>query len=178
MNDNDAPKATFRLDTTTWLCGPPPANGQKQRYPGRFWFNFKRTYPLEGKRVLHMFAGSVDFGDTTDIRPETGAAIVAPYDALPIPDSSYDMVIADPPYTMGFANQWLTHPKDSPRPKRILKEAARIVKAGGRIFILHVIIIPAYNGFGVRRIALHPVLTGPNNAIRVLNVFEKVVNES
>ncbi len=49
----------------------------------------------------------------------------------------------------------------------------RLTKPGGLIAILHIIIIPAYKEYGVERIALHPVLTGPNNAIRVLNVFRR-----
>jgi len=40
--------------------------------------------------------------------------------------------------------------------------------------ILHIIVIPAYRELGVRRVALHPILAGPNNAIRVLNVFERL----
>ena len=163
------------MNTETWLCGPPPAKGQKQRYPSRFWFNFKKRYPIEDKKILHMFSGSVDWGDTTDMRSETGAKFVCPYDDLLtlIPSNEYDMVIADPPYTCGFANEWITHPKDLPKPKLILREATKVVKAGGLIFILHVIIVPAYKEFGVTRLALHPILCGPNNAIRVLNVFRK-----
>jgi DNA modification methylase len=129
---------------------------------------------------LHMFSGSLDWADTTDIREETGATFVAPYNDLPIPDNTYDMVVADPPYNMGFANEWITHKKDLPKPKHILLEAARVTRPGGIIAILHVIIIPQYpDAFkklgrtGVERIALHGILTGPNNAIRVLNVFRK-----
>jgi hypothetical protein len=49
----------------------------------------------------------------------------------------------------------------------------QVVVGGGLIGILHIIIIPAYKEFDVERIAIHPVLTGPNNAIRCLNVFRK-----
>jgi len=161
------------IDTTTWRCGGPPATGQRQRYPGRFLHNFKKTYPVEGKNILHMFSGTMDWGDTTDIRSETGAKIVAPYNDLPIEDNTYDMVLADPPYNKGFSNHWTTHKNDLPKPKHILMEASRVVNPGGIIAILHIIIIPAYKVANVDRIALHPVLTGPNNAIRVLNVFRK-----
>lgn len=152
------------MNIDVWKCGPPPATGQKQRYPGRFWFNFKKQYDIPS-RVLHMFSGSIEWGDTTDIRPETGAQIR---------DNTYDMVVADPPYTCGFANEWITHPKDLPKPKWILGEATRVVKPGGIVAILHVIVIPAYKIYNVRRIGLHGILCGPNNAIRVLNVFEKM----
>lgn len=124
-------------------------------------------------KVLHMFSGSSEIGDTTDIREETGADIIAPYDNLPIADNTYDMVIADPPYTVGFSQEWVSTLKDVPKPKRILGEASRVVKPGGLILILHVIVIPAYAIYNVERIALHPILCGPNNAVRVLNVFRK-----
>lgn len=158
------------LDTTTWLCGPPARTGQFQQYPSRFLFNLKRTYPqLTEADVLHMFSGASDVGITTDFREETGAHIVAPFNAIPRPDGYFPGVIADPPYADHWQGQWHG---ELPKPKHILKEAARLTMPGGLIAILHIIIIPAYREIGVKRIALHPVLTGPNNAIRVLNVFQ------
>ncbi len=72
------------IDTTTWLCGPPSKNGQFQQFPSRFVYNLKRTYPLEGKKILQIFSGSSNIGDTVDIRKESNADIVASYDSLPI----------------------------------------------------------------------------------------------
>ena len=159
------------MDTTTWRCGSPPNTGQRQRYPGRFLVNVRRTYPvMVSDGVLHMFSGACGFGTSTDIRPETGADVVAPYDAIPLSDASFDAVLADPPYASHYAGEWHA---DLPKPKRILLEAARLVKPGGLIGILHVIIVPAYAVADVDRIAIHPVLTGPNNAIRAFNVFRK-----
>lgn len=159
------------MNTETWLCGPPPANGQRQRYPSRFLYNLRRVYPeVIGVETLHMFSGSCEWGITTDVREETGADIVAPFDAIPLDDSCMDHVIADPPYASHYADEWHS---ELPKPKHILREAARIVRRGGLVLILHIIIIPAYKELGVERVALHPVLTGPNNAIRVLNVLRK-----
>jgi len=163
------------IDLTTWPCGPPPSTGQKQQYPGRFEFNLRKTYSDYLDNALHMFSGAIDWGTTTDMRPETGADVVAPYESIPLPDNSFSAVLADPPYNKGFSNEWTTHAKDLPKPKRILKEAIRLVCPGGLVFILHVIVIPAYKIYPCDRIALHPVLAGPNNAIRVLNVFRKTV---
>ncbi len=170
------------MDTTTWLCGPPPAKGQYQRYPSRFVFNLKNFYGdiFKNKKVLEMFSGTgaiaaLDTKEyiTSDSRKETGADIIGLYNYLPLKGNTFDVVIADPPYTKGFAREWTNLEKDIPKPKYVLGEATRLVKPLGLIFILHVIIIPAYKEFGVKRIALHPILTGPNNAIRVLNVFLK-----
>ena len=126
------------------------------------------------KLILHMFSGSIGWGDTTDIREETGAKIVAPYDKLPIMDDTYDLVIADPAYNKGFSSQWTTHSKELPKPKRILIEASRVVKKGGLIAILHIITIPQYQEANVKCIGRHGILCGPNNAIRLLNVFRKL----
>ena len=160
-----------KISVETWLCGPPTKNGQFQQYPSRFLFNLKKTYPqFITFETLHMFSGAVGFGVTTDIRPETGANIIAPFDAIPIEDEYFKNILADPPYASHWAGQW--H-EDLPKPKHILREAVRLVQPGGLIGILHIIIIPAYKEFGIERIALHPILTGPNNAIRVFNVFKK-----
>ena len=159
----------MKIDTTTWLCGSPPNTGQFQRYPGRFLYNVRKTYPeMMADDALVMFAGSSDFGVTTDIRPESGAAIVAPFDAIPCLDGWFGAVLADPPYADHWQGQWHG---ELPKPKHILREAARLVRPGGLIGILHIIVIPAYKEYDVERIALHPVLVGPNNAIRVFNVF-------
>ena len=123
-----------------------------------------------GDNVLHMFSGGSDIGVTTDLREETGADIVAPFDQIPRDDGTFDGVLADPPYADHWQNQWHG---DLPKPKHILREASRLTKTDGLIAILHIIIIPAYKELNVERIALHPILTGPNNAMRVLNVFRK-----
>jgi hypothetical protein len=160
------------VNTATYLCGGPPASGQYQRWPGRFIFNVRRDYPeMLADDALVMFAGSSRWGTTTDFRPETGADIIAPYATLPLPDASFGAVIADPPYADHWQGQWHG---DLPKPKHILLEAARLVRPGGLIGILHIIVIPAYREAGVERIALHPVLAGPNNAIRVFNVFRRM----
>jgi hypothetical protein len=117
-----------------------------------------------------MFSGSSGFGVTTDLRPETGADIIAPFDAIPRADGTFRHVIADPPYADHYQNQW---GGELPKPKHILREASRLCARGGLIGILHIIIIPSYKCYGVQRVGLHPVFCGPNNAMRVFNVFRK-----
>jgi len=158
------------MDTTTWLCGPPPSKGQFQQYPSRFEYNLKRFYPqVFSDNTLHMFSGARTWGVTTDFREETGCDYVCPFDVMPFENEQFDNVIADPPYADHWQGQWHG---DLPKPKHILREAKKVCKKEGLILILHIIIIPAYKEFGVKRIALHPILTGTNNAIRVLNVFK------
>ena len=161
----------MKIDTTTWLCGSPPNRGQFQQFPGRFLYNLKRTYPdLMQPRTLVLFAGAVKFGQTVDSNPEANPLILAEFDAIPKEVGTFASVLADPPYADHWQGQW--HGA-LPKPKHILRVASEFCEPGGLIGILHIIIIPAYKVYGVERIALHPVLTGPNNAIRVFNVFRK-----
>jgi len=169
------------LDVSTWPTGPPPATGQFQRYPGRFLYHLTRSRYFEGKpSIMEMFCGQSQLRNmgyevfTTDIREETGADLVCPYNEMP--DNlagTFDIVLADPPYNVGFANQWITHKKDLPIPKHILREGAKMVKPGGLIIILHIINIPAYKIYNVKRIAVHRLLCGPNNSNRTLNILRE-----
>ena len=109
----------MKINTQTWLCGNPPKTGQRQRYPGRFLYNLKKYYLGEGMDVLSMFSGASDIGVTTDIRPETGADIIAPFTRIPLPDSYFDMVIADPPYNTGYGLEWVKQKNDVPKPKHV-----------------------------------------------------------
>lgn len=161
-----------KINTDTWLCGGSPRNGQFQRYPSRFMFNIRKKYPcFLDKNSLHLFSGSCEFGIGVDFRIESRADVVAEYNNLPFDCESFSNAIADPPYADHYQNQWHG---ELPKPKWILREMARVVKSGSLIGILHIIVIPAYKQLRVKRIAIHPVLCGPNNAVRVFNVFERL----
>ena len=159
-----------KVSYETWPCGSPPASGQRQRYPGRFEFFLRKWYPeFLDPRVLHMFSGSCEWGTSTDKREETGADIVASFDAIPREhEGKFSAVLADPPYADHYQGEW---GGELPKPKHILREACWLVEPGGLVGILHIIIIPAYKEYGVERVGIHPILAGPNNAIRCFNVF-------
>ena len=167
-------------DEHWWKCGPPPASGQRQRYPGRFEYNLHKYYPQfkeAGTGTLHLFSGACEWGTTSDLRPETGADIIGEFDKLPIARGQYENVLADPPYADYFMDDWDGRPL--PRPIDVLRAAARYVKPGGLIGILTIIIIPEYKHEkwdmpGIERLNAWPIMCGSNNAARVFNVFRRV----
>jgi len=144
--------------------------GRKQALPSRLWGYFCRDYATD--KLLHLFSGDLagaEYGTTVDVDTQSPADYH--YNCLDLPEEwrdSWDVVFADPPYNAGFGTEW---PADFPRPSAVLREMARVTSPGGIIAMLHILIMPA--PAGCHRVAIHPVLAGPYNAIRVLNVYRK-----
>ena len=83
---------------THWATGRPMAQ-YKGAYPEGFLRRLDERIGLKNKKVLTLFCGSSDYGDTVDIKPELKPTYLADCrKELPIKDNQYDVVIADPPY--------------------------------------------------------------------------------
>lgn len=122
-------------------------------------------------KVLHLCSGSMRRGVTVDIRPEVGPDIVADCRAVPLPDESFDWIMADPPYAEDYARNLYGTEKNYPKPGQILKEAARLLRPGGRVGLLH-FIVPLVRK-PLRLVEVRGITTGAGYAIRAWSVFEK-----
>ena len=166
-------KMKREIDLTTWKCANPSRQGQQQAFPSRFLLELERYYPTKGKQVLWMFCGGIKpskNNDTNDIREETNPTYFCSFQDIP-EKKKYDIIIADPPYNALYADEWKS---DLPKPKHIIEKSSCLLKRGGILLLLHIIITPTYRkDTGFERIALHPVLCGLGNAIRVVNVLQK-----
>ncbi len=73
-------------------------------YPAGYLKRIKALFP-DKKSTLHLFSGKVDLatfpGDTVDINPANGATFVDDAQTLEqVPLKWYDLVLADPPYSV------------------------------------------------------------------------------
>jgi hypothetical protein len=73
-------------------------------YPAGYLRRIKALFP-DKRRVLHLFSGKVDLdvfpGDTVDIDPELAPTYLDDAQALVnVPLETYDLVLADPPYSV------------------------------------------------------------------------------
>ena len=73
-------------------------------YPAGYLRRVKALFP-DKRRVLHVFSGRVDLeafpGDTVDINPDLNPTYVDDAQKLrKVPLSAYDLVLADPPYSV------------------------------------------------------------------------------
>ena len=118
--------------------------------------------------MLHVCSGSLRLPWTVDIRPEVKPWIVADGCALPLQDSSFPAVLLDPPYVPAWARQYGTrYPPTYP----LLREAARVVRRGGRIGILHFLV--PFPPKGTKIVKVLGVSVGVGYQMRAFTVYER-----
>ena len=82
-------------------------------------------------------------------------------------------VMLDPPYSDEYARN--LYKLENPRPSWLLKEAARVVRPGGRVGILHVAV--AFAPPACRLVKVYGISTGVGFRIRALTVYEKAQSD-
>ncbi len=121
--------------------------------------------------VLHVCSGTLSEHErwTVDIRPQARPSVIAKGQALPFLEASFPAILIDPPYTEEYARN--LYRSEFPRPSHLLREAARVVKPGGRIGLLHIAvpITPPNCEF----VTSFGVVPGPGFRIRAFTVYER-----
>jgi len=121
--------------------------------------------------VLHICSGTLGPEEkwTVDVREAARPLIVADGTELPFRADSFRAVMLDPPYSDAYARN--LYGVENPRPSWLLTEAARVVRPGGRIGMLHVAIPFAPPDCYLVRV--YPVSTGVGFRIRAFTIYEK-----
>jgi len=163
--------------TGFWACERP-----RGPYVGIWPFGLiERVFQLCGKpeTILEPFGGTSKLGISIDINPKVKPHIRADAQHLPIRSNRFDMVLMDPPYedkaVRHYSDIWQPETRKKLRFSfyKAFKEAARCVKPGGFLVLLH-FLIPINPGRGdFKRVATIGISTGPNKRIRCLSIFRK-----
>jgi len=156
----------------TWIMG----NDYRVRtsyyggYPAGYLRRIKALFP-EKRRVLHLFSGKVDLsvfpGDTVDINDSLGPTFVDDAQSLlNVPLEQYDLILADPPYSIEDAERYQT---------TMVKRNA-VMRALGRVgHGTHVVwldqVLPMYrkDTFGIE--AVIGMVKSTNHRFRVITIF-------
>jgi SAM-dependent methyltransferase len=121
--------------------------------------------------VLHVCSGSLPPGEgiRVDIRPTAQPDIIADGRKLPLPSGSVAAVMLDPPYSDHYAKE--LYGVQYPRPAQLLREAARVVRPGGRIVIVHYITPKPVRG--TTFVKAFGLSTGFDMPMRAVTVFQR-----
>ena len=157
------------------LEDPDPVWGQ---YPKGFLRFALRHMFCDPAEVLHVCSGAlsreaVGRGIRIDLAARARPDIRADGRALPFKDESFAGVLLDPPYTKEYARE--LYDTDYPRPSHLLREAARVLRPGGRIGILHFIM--PYPPPGCRYVTVVGISTGCGYALRAFSIFVKLEDQ-
>ena len=147
---------------------PEPIFGQ---YPRGFIAKVLPWLRCERREVLHVCSGALSPGEglRVDIRQGARPDVRADGRALPFRSSSVKAVLIDPPYARHYAED--LYGVEYPRPSRLLFEAARVVRPGGRVAIVHYI-TPA-PAPGLRAVKIFGLSTGFDYPMRAVTIFER-----
>lgn len=173
-------------DETFWACGR-AMGGYPGSFPNGFLQRVELKFGISDKRVLFPYGGAMptqfdgDVGDewvVNDIKPDLGHTT---HDATEPPaewHDSFEVVLADPPYGQFKANE--LYDTEHPGYKNICLSAARCVEVGGLLLILDHLVYTNYMDsdrydYDISFDRKQPIAVtcGPNQRIRVLNIFER-----
>lgn len=145
-------------------------------YPAGYLRRIKSLFP-DKRRVLHLFSGKVDLatmpGDTVDITAELSPTYVDDAHTLErVPLGDYDLVLADPPYSVEDADRYQT----TMVKRNKVMSALRGLAAGAHVVWLDQV-LPMYRKDAFAIEAVIGMVKSTNHRFRVVTVFDRLPPE-
>lgn len=145
-------------------------------YPPSYLKRVTALFP-DAERTLHLFSGSlprsntrqmltVDSRYTAAVQPGVRADVLR----LPLLDKTWDLAMADPPYTPDDAEKYETPMPDR---RRILYEIHRVLEPGGFLVWLDTV-LPMFSSTYWRWCGAISLWRSTNHRIRGVMLFERL----
>jgi hypothetical protein len=141
-------------------------------YPAGYLRRVRSLFP-EKRRVLHLFSGKVDLaafpGDTVDINPEFRPTYVDDAQTLTmIPLDKYDLVLADPPYSIEDAERYQT----TMIKRNVVMRALQRLSIGAHVVWLDQV-LPMYRKDAFDQEGVIGMVKSTNHRFRVVTIFRR-----
>lgn len=158
----------------TWIMGNDyrVQTGYYGGYPAGYLRRIRALFP-DKRRVLHLFSGKVDLavlpGDTVDINPKLQPTFVDDAQTLvAVPLEKYDLILADPPYSVDDAERYGT----TMVKRNVVMRALQRATADTHIVWLDQV-LPMYrkDRFGIE--AVIGMVKSTNHRFRVVTIFRR-----
>jgi hypothetical protein len=142
-------------------------------YPPNYLRRVKALFP-DKKQVLHLFSGKVDVdafpGDTVDIDPALNPTFVDDAQTLEhVPLEQYDLVLADPPYSIEDAERYQT----TMIKRNVVMRALQRLPAGSHVVWLDQV-LPMYRKDAFLLEATIGIVRSTNHRFRMATVFRRL----
>lgn len=158
----------------TWIMGNDyrVRSGYYGGYPAGYLRRVKALFP-DKRRPLHLFSGRVDLGampgDTVDINPLLGPTYVDNAQTLEqVPLGEYDLVLADPPYSIEDAERYQT---TMVKRNTVMRALSRLQPGAHVIWLDQV--LPMYRKADFAVEAVIGMVKSTNHRFRVVTVFRR-----
>lgn len=141
-------------------------------YPAGYLRRIKALFP-DKKRVLHLFSGRVELavlpGDTVDINPALAPTYVDDAQTLlGVPLETYDLVLADPPYSIEDAERYQT----TMIKRNVVMRALQRLPAGAHVAWLDQV-LPMYRKEAFDLDGVIGMVKSTNHRFRVVTLFRR-----
>jgi hypothetical protein len=164
----------------TWIMGNDyrVKSGYYGGYPAGYLKRVAALFP-DRKRVLHVFSGKVDLsampGDTVDCNPAVEPTWVADaHDLSAVALADYDLVLADPPYSVEDAERYQT---TMVQRNVVMRSLAAGMAPGARVVWLDQV-LPMYRKDQFSIEAVIGMVKSTNHRFRVVTVFRRLDKEA
>jgi hypothetical protein len=159
----------------TWIMGNDyrVKSGYYRGYPAGYLRRVKSLFP-EKRRVLHLFSGQVDQtalpGDTVDINESLRPTFVDDAQKLErVPLEDYDLILADPPYSIEDAERYQT---SMVKRNSVMRALQRVAEGTHIVWLDQVLPMYRKDAFGID--AVIGMVKSTNHRFRVVTVFRKL----
>jgi hypothetical protein len=141
-------------------------------YPAGYLRRIQSLFP-DKRHILHLFSGKVDLtalpGDTVDINPDLSPTFVDDAQRLEhVPLAKYDLVLADPPYSVDDAERYGT----TMVKRNTVLSALRGLSPGAHIVWLDQV-LPMYRKDAFDVEAVIGMVKSTNHRFRVITIFKR-----
>lgn len=160
----------------TWIMGNDyrVKSGYYGGYPAGYLRRVAALFP-DRQRVLHVFSGKVDLaampGDTVDCNPLMRPDWIADaHDLSPVPLHTYDLVLADPPYSVEDAERYQT---TMVKRNVVIRSLAAGMSPGARVVWLDQV-LPMYRKDEWEIEAVIGMVKSTNHRFRVVTIFHRL----
>ncbi len=141
-------------------------------YPAGYLRRIRALFP-DKKRPLHLFSGQVDLaafpGDTVDINPELKPTYVDDAQTLErVPLEKYDLVLADPPYSVEDADHYET----TMVKRNVVMRALQRLPIGAHVVWLDQV-LPMYRKDAFEQEAAIGMWKSTNHRFRGITIFRR-----